>query len=262
MSKCIYIVSADTLIGEKIKLFLAREGCSVQIFDSGAKLYEAFLRKNSDIIIFDIATPGNDGFVLCAKIRQLSAVPMILLADQDSDENYVLGISLGIDAYLTKPFSPIKLIAHIRTLLIKTELQKINHLNHTSLNHTGPGHASLLSAHPLKPVKYVNELKYADIAIYPDRRTAYCGSHEIRLTNIEYRMLSFMIENQARAMSRVELQQAVWGNKPVGARATDDVVKRIRKKLTTRESDTSIEVVWGYGFRLTKNNDALLENAM
>jgi len=228
MGNLIYIADDDIIIRGIIQSFLEKEGFEVEYFENGDLLFAAFERKQCALVIIDTLMPGSDGFMISAKIRQLSSLPIIMLSTNESDDDYVFGISLGIDAYLTKPFNPAKLIAHVRALLIKAELSK----------HT-----------PIKEKR--NELTFTDITIFPDRITTHCNGKELQLTNTEYSLLKFMIENQERAISRGELLNKIWGDdNVVRTRATDDTIKRLRRKLSTAQSQVSIETVWGFGFRL------------
>lgn len=228
MEKLIYVADGDIIIRQIVQTFLQKEGFEVECFANGDTLFEAYEKKPCDLIIMDIDMHGNDGFIIAAKIRQLSNLPIIMLTARESEEDYVFGISLGIDAYLTKPFSPAKLIAHIRALLIKAELGKHMPIKERSM-----------------------ELRFGDVALYPENRTSTCNEKEFDLTNTEFHLLRFMLQNQDRAISRGELLNEIWGyDSPVGTRATDDTIKRLRRKLTESDSKVVINTVWGFGFRL------------
>ena len=228
MNNLVYIADGDIVIRQIIQTFLQKEGFEVECFATGDKLYEAFEKKPCNLVILDLEMYGSDGFIISAKIRQHSNLPIIMLTARESEEDYVFGISLGIDAYLTKPFSPAKLIAHIRALLIKAELGK--HM----------------------PVKErLVELSYGDITLIPENRTSSCNEKDLALTNTEFHLLRFMLENAERAISRGELLNEVWGyDSPIGTRATDDTIKRLRRKLMEIGSLVSIDTIWGFGFRL------------
>lgn len=246
MSKLVYAVCDTAFVNDKMTLLLEREGYHVQSFESGHQLYQAFLHKPCDLAVIDIELPGSDGFMVCAKLKQMSYTPVIAIIGQDSEDNYVFGISLGIDVCLVKPLSMAKLLVHMRALLIKAELQRV-----TSI---GLPHVPHLSkrVEPARPAPETAKQHYADITICPNRLAAFCGSQALKLTNTEYRMLLFLIRNQHSAISRTLLQQNLWGEKTIGVRAIDDVVKRLRRKLQVVGSAAAIETVWGYGFRLTK----------
>ena len=119
MNNLIYIAYGDIQVSRSIQMLLENEGYEVRFFENSDKLYEAFLYKKCCLVIMDIDAPGSDGLVICAKIKQLMDLPIIVLTGQESDERYIFGITMGINTYLTKPFSHIKLIAHTRALLFK-----------------------------------------------------------------------------------------------------------------------------------------------
>jgi len=216
-----------------VQAILEREGFQVECFESGDLLYEAFLKKKCSLVILDVLMPGNDGFTVGAKIRQISSLPIIVLTGKESDDDYIFGISLGLDVYLTKPFNPAKLIAHVRTLLIKTELNK-------------PQRLSLREEDPVT-------ISFADISIDVSKLTARCNGNELLLTHTELNLMIFMFMNQDRAVSREEILNTIWGyDSVVGSRAIDDAIKRLRKKLAEANSSVSIETVRGFGFRVSE----------
>lgn len=102
------------------------------------------------------------------------------------------------------------------------------------------------------------ELSFGDITLYPMQKTAYCKTEELKLTNTEYALLSYMIEHQDKAISRDELLQMIWGyDNYVETRVTDDTIKRLRKKIAMLNSNLSIETVWGFGFKLSLRDTSL-----
>jgi len=229
MSKLIYIADDEKNIRHLIHSFLVKEGYQVKAFETGDQLYEAFQSKACDLAILDIVMPGSSGFMICTKLREISNVPIIMLTARDTDEDYISGISLGSDDYFTKPFSPIKLIMRVKAMFRRIDMD------------TG------------SQPKYKEAITYADVAIHPEKLTAYCNDKELGLTNTEFSLLSYLFENYERAVSRNELLNKIWGyDKAVETRATDDTVKRLRRKLSEVGSEVSIDTVWGYGFRISK----------
>ena len=227
------MAGSDIATRKIIQAYLEKEGLQIECFENGDHLFEAFRQTNCDLVIIDTTMTDSDGFEISSKIRQLSSLPIIIIAGEESDEDYVFSISIGIDVYLAKPFSPIKLVAHARALLIRAEL---------------------FTASP--PPKKLSILTYADTTIQPDTLTATCNDYELKLTNTEFSMLKLMFENQHRAISRGELFSKIWGDdSSVGIRATDDTVKRLRKKLAEVKSRVSIDNMWGFGFRLRTKSD-------
>jgi len=211
-----------------VQVILEKEGYPVKCFETGDKLYEAFLQKKCDLAILDVIMPGNDGFSIGTKILQNSRLPIIVLTGQETDEDYVFGISLGLDVYLTKPVNPAKLVVHVKTLFRKAE---------------GSG--------PIVFERPVDTISYADITIDPNQLEAYVNNEKLQLTNTEFGLLKYVLINRERAVSRSELLSKVWRYEvAVGTRTIDDTLKRLRKKLADAGSLVSIDTVRGYGFRV------------
>jgi DNA-binding response OmpR family regulator len=236
MSNLVYVADNNTVTCRSIKTFLENEGHHIICFADSNDLFVAFQRAKCNLVIIDVVESGKDGFLAGAKIKQLYNVPIITLIGQESDDDYVLSISLGFDACITKPINPAKLIAHVRALLIKAELGK----------------------HIPMPEKR-SEIAYGDITLHPNTLTAFCKNKEIKLTNTEFNLLRFLFENKDRAISRGELMNKIWGkDSPAGSRAADDTMKRLRKKLVAVESQVSIDSVWGFGFRLAARKNVII----
>jgi len=237
VSKLIYVADDDVLARTYIQSIVEREGYSVETFETGDQLYIAFQRQPCDLAILDVIMPGNNGIVVCEMIRQVSDIPIIMLSALDSDEDYASGISKGGNVYLSKPFSETRLIVNINSLLTRPVAAVQAPTPAASQSRTG------------------NTVTFADILIYPDQLTAYCNKNDLVLTNSEFNLLVYMIENQERAISRDELLSQLWGaDSGVSLRATDDTVKRLRKKLSDANSKVSVSTVWGFGFRLSVGN--------
>ncbi|MCL1949910.1 MAG: response regulator transcription factor [Turicibacter sp.] len=225
-NKLIYIAEDEKNIRNLISSFLVTEGYEVGAFETGDLLYGAFLDKPADLVILDVMMPGSSGFLICTKLREISSVPIIMLTARDTDEDFISGISLGSDAYFTKPFSPVKLIMQVKAMLRRVEMDK-------------------------PQPKDSQHLEFGDLDIHVGKLTAFSHGKELKLTQTEFRMLAFLVENQERAVSREELLNKVWGyDSVIETRATDDTVKRLRKKLADNKSLVQVETVRGYGFKI------------
>jgi DNA-binding response OmpR family regulator len=228
MSKLIYIAEDEANIRNPIQSFLEKEGYTVMAFENGDALFTEFSTQPCDLAILDVMMPGSSGFVICAKLRAISNVPIIMLTARDTDDDYVSGISLGSDDYLTKPFSPVKLVVKIKALFRRLEMK-----------------AAIQDTQPTKKVEY------ADLTIDPNNLATYCKGVELRITNTEMKFLVHLIDNKERAVSREELLLKIWEHDAsIETRVTDDTVKRLRRKLLDASSDTMIETIWGFGFRI------------
>jgi DNA-binding response OmpR family regulator len=125
-NKLIYIADDEVNICNIMKSFLIKEGFQVQTFYDGSKLLDAFKKHPADLLVLDIMMPGMDGYSLCSAIREVSNVPIIIVSAKDSEIDRILGLNLGGDDYLTKPFSPMELVARVKAF--SEELSLINFL--------------------------------------------------------------------------------------------------------------------------------------
>lgn len=224
--KLIYIADDEANICNIIKSFLLKEGFEVEAFQDGRSLLEAFTAKPPDMVIIDIMMPEMDGYSVCSAIRRQSAAPIIIVSAKDTEPDKIAGLTLGSDDYLTKPFSPMELIARVKSIFRRIELDRKNN-NPSNITHI------------------------SDISIDSDNKQALLGDKRIALTGMEFSLLSYLAANRNRPVSRGELLDKIWGfENEVETRATDDMVKRIRKKLAEAGSSLKIETIWGFGFKL------------
>lgn len=225
MSKLIYIADDDVNIRKLVRSFLERVGYTVETFPDGEMLLERFRKKESDLVILDVMMPGRDGFLITEPIRRESRVPIIMLTARDTETDLVLGIQMGSDDYLSKPFSPTTLNMKVRVLFRRIELDQ---------------------GSPRR-----EELVFEDIRILPEQKRVTVADQEVDLAPNKFSLLEYLMMNQDRAVSRAELLDKVWGyTVAVETRVTDDTLKRLRRKI--RGSSVIIETVWGFGFRLKK----------
>lgn len=225
MKKRIYVADDEQNIRELIKSFLEMEGFDVTVFENGDNLLGQFLKEPADLVVLDIMMPGTDGLTLCSQIRQKSNIPIFIVSARGSELDRITGITLGSDDYLTKPFSPIELTARIKAIFRRMELDRKNSIQDT--------------------------LDYGDIFINTCTREVKCKGSPIDLTPTEMSLMIYLIENKDKAVSREMLLRNVWEfDFDVDTRATDDVIKRLRKKLAALNSSVKIDSVWGFGFKL------------
>lgn len=224
--KLIYIADDEINICNIIKSFLLKEGFAVETFHDGISLLEAFKRKPADLLILDVMMPELDGFSLCSSIRSHSSVPIIIVSAKDTESDKITGLTLGSDDYLTKPFSPMELIARIKSIFRRIEFDKVQPDN-------------------------IEEIRISDIVIKPAAMQAEIAGKSIGLTGMEFTLLKYLADNKNRAVNRSELLYKIWGfENGVETRATDDMIKRIRKKLSDSGSNLKIDTIWGFGFKI------------
>lgn len=223
--KLIYIADDEINICNIIKSFLVKDGFNVEIFNDGRSVLNAFSKKQADMLILDIMIPEIDGYALCSLIRLKSCVPIIIVSAKDTESDKIAGLKLGSDDYLTKPFSPLELIARINSIFRRINLDK------TPIN--------------------INIVKASDISINFDTKQVNFNGNPLNLTVMELSLLYYLIKNKNKAVSRSELLDKVWGfENKVETRATDDMIKRIRKKLSDVGSNLKIDTIWGFGFTI------------
>lgn len=229
-NKLIYIVDDEQKIRDLIKTYLKKEGYDVETFEDGKRAYEGFIRRSSDMLVIDIMMPGMDGYTLCREIRKLSEVPIIFVSAKDDEVDRVLGLELGSDDYISKPFSPRELVARVKTIFRRIKDEPVQ-----------------------SPVPHRREIRCCDILVLPDERKVLKDEAEIHLTSKEYDFLTYLIENKNRVFNREQLITNIWGYDFIGdTRAIDDLVKRIRKKLSQAGAALEITTVWGYGYKISE----------
>ena len=235
MSHSIYISDDEKNIRDLIKSFLESDGYEVSAFETGDELKAVFDEKPADLVILDIMMPGTDGLTLCRKLREESSVPIIILTAKDSEYDYVQGITIGSDDYLTKPFRPTALLMRVRSLLRRMDM-----------NEKGDRSSKMSD----------EDISIGDLTFSGRRNEILCGGRPVKLTRTELKMLSYMMKNPEKAYSRDELLNAIWGyDTKVETRVTDETLRRIRKQLSACESNVSVRTMWGFGYRIEVNGD-------
>lgn len=225
-TKRIYIADDDDNIRQIVKTFLASDGYQVEAFPTGDLLLARFRDCPCDLAILDVMMPGSDGFAVCTELRAISTVPIIMLTARDSENDYAMGLGLGSDDYITKPFSAMALLMRVRAIFRRIEFE--------SQKHTAPARQAVT---------------VGGLTLDEDRHCVFRADKVLALTPTEYEVLKYLMLRRDQAVSREELLNTVWGfESAVETRATDDTVRRLRQKLAG--SGVSIAAVWGFGFRL------------
>lgn len=221
--RTIFVVDDEENIRHIISTYLMRDGFQVESFASVEETMARLQSTYPDMFILDIMLPGRDGLDFCREVRSRSGVPVIFISSRDEEVDRILGLEIGGDDYLAKPFSPRELVARVRSLFRRSSLAS--------------------------PTAYT--LSIDNLTIFPTDRRILVNGQEMMLTPKEYEMLLLLIEQPQRTFTRQELLDRVWGFDYVGgARAVDDLIKRLRKKLRENGAETNIKTIWGYGYRL------------
>ncbi len=218
------VVEDDPNIQNIVAAYLKKEGYYVSVSESAEQALHLWQADPPDMWILDIMLPGMDGYEFCKTIRNESDVPIIIISAKDEEIDKVLGLELGGDDYLTKPFSPRELVARVKRIFKR--------------------------AQPVTRKEHDNIIKLDSLSINKEDRRIFWAREEQDLTTKEFDILLLFAENPNRAFSRTELLMNIWGDDYYGSdRAVDDLVKRLRKKI----ADIPIETVWGFGYRFRVN---------
>lgn len=229
MGYSIYIADDEKNIRDLIKSFLESDGYRVWAFETGDALMGAFQAAPADLVILDIMMPGTDGLTICQQLRAKTDVPIIMLTAKDSEYDYVQGITIGSDDYLTKLFRPTTLLMRVRSLLRRMEMN------------------SRRSVQPEEP----DDLVVGDLTFSAEANTISCNGKGIGFTQTELRMLSYMMQKPGKAYARDKLLETIWGYETeVETRVTDETLRRIRRKLSLAGSSVCVQTIWGYGYKL------------
>jgi len=223
----ILVVEDEESFSEALAYLLGREGFEVGIADTGPKAIEEFDRNGADLVLLDLMLPGLSGTDVCRQLRSRSNVPIIMLTAKDGEVDKVVGLELGADDYVTKPYSTRELIARIRAVLRR---------NGEESNAGVDGH--VLSAGPVR--------------MDTDRHLVSVDNQSTNLPLKEFELLEFLMRNSGRVLTRMQLIDRVWGSDYVGDTKTLDVhIKRLRAKIEKDPANpVYIQTVRGLGYKM------------
>ncbi len=225
MSK-ILLVEDEASLSEPLAYLLGKEGFEVTVAETGTAAVEIFTKNGADLILLDLMLPGLSGTEVCRQIRATSAVPIIMLTAKDTEVDKVVGLELGADDYVTKPYSARELVARIRAVLRRQGGVDENY-----------GDDTQLVAGPVK----------MDI----DRHIVTVNGVNTPLPLKEFELLEFLVRNSGRVLTRVQLIDRVWGSDYFGDTKTLDVhIKRLRAKIEEDPANpVYIQTVRGLGYK-------------
>ena len=221
----ILVVEDEETLAEAISFLLSKEGFDVEIAATGTDAVEKFEKNGADLILLDLMLPGMSGTEVCRQIRTKSAVPIIMLTAKDSEIDKVVGLELGADDYVTKPYSSRELIARIRAVLRRGELVDSS------------AEVGILTVGPVR----------LDI----DRHIISVNGLPISLPLKEFELLEFLLRNEGRVLTRGQLIDRVWGGDYYGDTKTLDVhIKRLRSKIEVDPANpVLIQTIRGLGYK-------------
>ena len=227
----ILIVDDDNNIAELISLYLMKECFDTMIVEDGEKALEQFGQFQPNLILLDLMLPGIDGYQVCREIRRTSNVPIIMLSAKGEVFDKVLGLELGADDYIIKPFDSKELVARVKAVLRRTQTQA----------------ASLAAALPSENLgEYV---EYPDLLINLTNYSVIYKGQNVDMPPKELELLYFLASSPNQVFTREQLLDHIWGYEYVGDTRTVDVhIKRIREKIHDNEY-WSITTVWSIGYK-------------
>lgn len=229
--KHLFVVDDDMDIRILLKKYLTKEEYRVSDFSNAQDALAEVFRLKPDLVILDVSMPGMDGIELCKEIRKKLEIPIIFLSARSEEMDRIIGLEVGGDDYLTKPFSPRELMVRIKNIF-----RRIDGVSNR--------------------MEKSEVLRSGNLSVDIHRRYAFvCGENneerELKLTSKELETLYYLIQNQKLPISRNQLLEKVWGYEAdVEGRLVDDVIKRLRKKMVEQGASAEISTVWGYGYKL------------
>jgi two-component system, OmpR family, response regulator RegX3 len=223
----ILVVEDETSFSEALKYLLGREGFEVVVAETGTHALEIFDETNPDLLLLDLMLPGVSGTEVCRTIRTKSQVPIIMLTAKDTEIDKVVGLEIGADDYVTKPYSSRELIARIRAVLRR---------NADPAERTDP--TSLFSAGP--------------VTLDIERHIVTINGQVVAFPLKEFELLEYLLRNIGRVLTRTQIIDRVWGSDYVGDTKTLDVhIKRLRAKIEADPANpVFIQTVRGLGYKM------------
>lgn len=223
------VVDDDTQIREALEIYLKNEDMEVFTASNGLEALDILEEEDIHLIILDVMMPHMDGIKATHKIRESRNIPIIMLSAKNEDHDKILGLHVGADDYVTKPFNPLELIARV-----KSQLRRYTNL--------GPYQAS------------EDEIHIRGLVLNKSSKTVSVDGEEVRLTATEYKILELLMENKGRIFSIEEIYEKVWKEPFYNAENTVSVhIRRIREKIEINPKDPKyLKVVWGIGYKVEK----------
>ncbi|KZE67200.1 two-component system response regulator [Fictibacillus phosphorivorans] len=216
----IYLVEDEQDLAQVLKAYMEKEGWDVSVFHNGEDALKSAEENKPHLWILDIMLPGMDGYEIIKEIKKNSDIPVIFVSARDQDLDRIVGLELGSDDYLAKPFMPRELVIRVRKLL-------------TRIYETGN--------------RLPQIIEITGYTIDPISRKITRDGEMINLTGKEIDVLLYLIENKGKSRKREEILEYVWGDDYFGSeRAVDDVIRRVRKKMPR----LNLETVYGAGYRI------------
>ena len=226
----ILVCDDDRQIVEAIDIYLTGEGFQVIKAYDGYEALELLESHSIDLMIVDVMMPGLDGIRTTLKVRETSSIPIIILSAKSEDNDKILGLNIGADDYVTKPFNPLELLARVKSNLRRyTTLGNLNTENNALFQVGG-------------------------LCINDDTKEVTVDGENVKLTPIEYNILLLLVKNCGRVFSIDQIYESIWNEEAIGADNTVAVhIRHIREKIEINPKEPRyLKVVWGVGYKIEK----------
>jgi len=226
-AQTVLVVEDETSIASFVALYLKNAGYKIRTVGTGQEALEGLAGERPDLIVLDLMLPDIDGIEVCRRIRRSSDVPILMLTARDEDVDKIIGLEVGADDYLTKPFNPRELVARVKSILRRSV--------------------------PERRELQTKQITHGDLQIDAGRREVRVSEEEIQLAPKEFDLLWELLDHRGIVLTRDQLLERVWGYTFAGDTRTVDVhVRQIRRKL----GDASpIVTVWGVGYKVAPARD-------
>lgn len=227
----ILVCDDDKEIVDAIDIYLSQEGYHILKAYDGLQAIEIMKKEEVHLILLDSMMPNLDGIRATRKIRETSSVPIIMLSAKSEDVDKILGLNIGADDYITKPFNPLELIARV-----KSQLRRYTQLGNLATEE--------------KEAVYV----CGGLVVNDDLKTVTVDGEPVKLTPIEYNILVLLIKNQGKVFSIEQIYENIWNEEAIGADNTVAVhIRHIREKIEINPREPRyLKVVWGIGYKIEK----------
>ena len=227
----ILVCDDDKEIVDAIDIYLTGEGFHILKAYDGYDALKILETEHADLMIIDVMMPGLDGIRTTLKVRETSSIPIIILSAKSEDSDKILGLNIGADDYLSKPFNPLELVARVKSQLRR--YTQLGNLNQSSNE---------------------NVYKCGGLTINDDTKEVFGDDEPIKLTPIEYNILLLLTKNAGKVFSIDEIYKQIWNEEAIGADNTVAVhIRHIREKIEINPREPRyLKVVWGVGYKIEK----------
>jgi len=227
----VLVVEDESSIASFVALYLKNAGYRIQTAGNGREALERVAAEKPNLIVLDLMLPDVDGLEVCRRIRQTSDVPILMLTARDEDVDKIIGLEVGADDYLTKPFNPRELVARVKSILRRSV--------------------------PERREAQTKQIKHGDLEIDVGRREVLVSGKEVQLAPKEFDLLWELLDHRGLVLTRDQLLERVWGYTFAGDTRTVDVhVRQLRRKLGEA---SPIVTVWGVGYKVASPRDTAVQ---